>query len=194
MPLNYKRLSTLADYLTGVGKFEGNGVLKEKFDLVTWMTPTNKLSWRHFKIKAAPNKKPFKTKFSKKYGVTAVVPVFCQTAGCAIGWAATLPEFNKEGLFLIHDGIFAYPTFITNVDGMQISLIEFDAVREFFGLTRDQVVMLFVYSSYSEKDGRDPKAVARRIRSLLLCGDNPEKLKSWERRARKVEMKRLGHL
>ena len=82
----------------------------------------------------------------------------CETAGCAVGWAAADPWFRRRGLRL-SGGAWPYPVFRDEVG--------FEAVEAFFGLTRREAAHLFVYSSYRSGIGTRPKTVANRIRRFV---------------------------
>lgn len=104
-----------------------------------------------------------------------VEPVDCRTAGCALGWAATIPEFREAGLRLAtttwgwvnSDGYASSATVIlvaANTDeyltcGVYVGM-------DLFGLTHEECELLFLPSRYTPKDAGNPKAVARRIRGL----------------------------
>lgn len=62
--MNRERLTMLADYLEGIGQFEGRGVPVKKFDLEIWHAPYEHFS-TSFEIKRNPRKKPFKYKTIK---------------------------------------------------------------------------------------------------------------------------------
>lgn len=90
-------------------------------------------------------------------------PVECQTAGCAVGWAVTIPEFIEQGFFL---SVFLEPVYV-NVDVNNYTCTGFDAVCEFFDISLQEVNKLFLDAAYKDIDKRNPLAVAKRIRSLV---------------------------
>jgi hypothetical protein len=82
----------------------------------------------------------------------------CNTVGCAVGWATTIPSFRKAGLRLrngvpIWDGCGGMPEC---------------GVKEFFGLTDREEFRLF-YSQGYVRNGWNvtPRMVARKIFFLL---------------------------
>lgn len=91
----------------------------------------------------------------------------CGTTACAIGHACTIPEFIEAGLQLHVDVqeeeettyFVAYKNYISS-----------SAVMEFFGLDYNQAMWLFYPLSYEDKDLRNPKKVATRIRKFLNDG------------------------
>lgn len=154
----------LADYLESVGQFEGRGVPKNKFDLQLWMATYNKFE-RKFKIKADPNKDTFVHKTKKFNGITYNIahPVECQTAGCAVGWATSMPEFNKLGLYL--DAFEHSPIYFDKND--KCTYYSTTAVCAFFHIDGVIFCELFLKKFYTEKQSRDPVAVAQRIREVV---------------------------
>lgn len=102
--MNKERLLTLAKFLEDLPK--------HKFMFGTWMTATNCAvssydideKKRFAKALETRDEKKPAFKYVKERGATGSVivePNLCQTVGCALGWAATIPEFKKEGLHLI---------------------------------------------------------------------------------------------
>lgn len=172
--MNIDRLQMLADYLEGVGAFEGRGVPKNKFDLQLWMAAYQSFDRKFTKV---PEYKfqnlsqddifvPLKTIKFKGMTVYTILPKDCKTAGCAVGWATTLPEFNNEGLYYGHTD-----DWIGNIIYIDKSKnfihTGFYAVQEFFDINTMTAQMLFERKWYSVKQRRNPKAVATRIKYLL---------------------------
>ncbi|VTU32133.1 hypothetical protein H4CHR_02949 [Variovorax sp. PBS-H4] len=85
----------------------------------------------------------------------------CGFAGCAVGWACALPEFNEQGLYW--DG--AMPAYQHGPEGPLFG--HFDAVNWFFGLKQEHSNLLFAAGSYEGKAG--PLDVARRIRFFVAA-------------------------
>lgn len=83
----------------------------------------------------------------------------CKTTACAGGWACALPTFQKEGLTMQADG----PTYR--------GCTGHDALRKFFGLSREQETFLF--DSWEVVDGvtkmvrLTPKQWAKRCDKFL---------------------------
>lgn len=78
----------------------------------------------------------------------------CGTTACAMGWAATMPEFRRLGLRL-DEGV---PSLDGNGDG-------FDAAQELFGLELSESIDLF-----APDDGEanaTPKQVAKKIEQFV---------------------------
>jgi hypothetical protein len=86
----------------------------------------------------------------------------CKTASCACGWATTIPSFRRAGLTL---GVYTQDDHGCNYELRYKDSTDFVAASNFFGLTGEETDHLFLGPSYKRKPG--PKAVARRIRSLL---------------------------
>jgi hypothetical protein len=91
----------------------------------------------------------------------------CGTAACACGWAALDPQFMAEGFTLLSTEGTTYPIF-DYADGSPL-LEGFAAVRKFFGLNEEQVIDLFLHSSYVERDipNPAPQDVINRIKEYL---------------------------
>lgn len=86
----------------------------------------------------------------------------CGTVGCAAGWAATMPEFVKEGLNLekpLGSSLIGAVPRYNGVQGMA-------AMDAFFGLSSDESDHLFLPAKYRFSNA-SPKTVAKRIRRLV---------------------------
>lgn len=122
-------------------------------------------------------RKPQKSQFDMDYFHRTVYSTdtkeYCNTAACAIGLAATLPQFIEAGFKLAskepdmgcwtsNNIRFAQPTYH--------GLIGFPAVRAFFGLTWAQANYLFHSDSYPyvSKKSLTPKVVADRIDDFII--------------------------
>ena len=179
--MNRERLTMLADYLNGVKEFKGRAPPSNKFDLELWQAP-----YKHFKkefdLKGTPKKKPFKLKTIKigeeKYRMSQ--PNECQTAGCAIGWAATIPEFIAQGFFLAENSSRTksnpFPCYVPPNKCHSI-LFEFDAIVGFFAITQEESSKLFLERYYKPNQRRQPSIVANRIKSFLKTKTNDDRLK-----------------
>lgn len=91
------------------------------------------------------------------------------TVACAVGWAASDPWFNAEGLKLEpYSGMtgndMKTPTFI-DADGWKYR--GYSAVNYFFDIEGDTSSWLFSYPAYDPEDVRNPLAVAKRIREFV---------------------------
>jgi hypothetical protein len=102
----------------------------------------------------------------------------CGFAGCAVGWACTVPEFNALGLGIGVDGStnWGSSTPVPSLDGS----INWDAVEKFFNLTSAGAQQLFDITHWAgpgvspeEADDADihfhptPAEVAARIRAVV---------------------------
>lgn len=86
----------------------------------------------------------------------------CGTAGCAVGWACALPEFNAQGLTW-DEGMPAYQ------HGPAGGLFShFEAVNMFFDIDPKSSAELFMGTSYKGVAG--PLDVASRIRDFVDAG------------------------
>jgi hypothetical protein len=91
----------------------------------------------------------------------------CGTTACACGWVGTDPWFNERGFTLKYTalgrkGRAAYPRY----KGFE----DWEAIMQFFRLTKDEAYHLFLGLRYPRKDIDNPKAVARRIRQFVKNG------------------------
>lgn len=155
--MNKDRLKLLADYLEGKGKFKERGVPKEKFDLEHWMASYSYFNNPHFNVESKAKRKKF-IRYQK--GSNAVIPVDCQTAGCAVGWAATIPEFIDQGFYLIKvTEISAAPMYDNNLGD--------NAVMRFFDINITEYSDLFLPSAYEEPTRGKPEIVGKRIREFI---------------------------
>lgn len=81
----------------------------------------------------------------------------CQTAACAIGWAATMEEFNQEGFGLSEEGKPVYRF----ENGFKRGI---PAIEKFFGIYGGDMDAFFEYS-YDEPP--TPAMVAEKIRETF---------------------------
>ncbi|VTU32138.1 hypothetical protein H4CHR_02950 [Variovorax sp. PBS-H4] len=86
----------------------------------------------------------------------------CGSAGCAVGWACALPEFQRQGLVWNEHG---FPEIRNSDHG------GWDAVEAFFAIDEDDAQYLFDSDKYRPGQHTDPLAVARRIRAFVADGD-----------------------
>ncbi len=82
---------------------------------------------------------------------------WCKSAGCAIGWGCTIPEFQAAGLRI--DRRFATPTFAGNFGH--------DAAAAFFGIAPGSAFDLFNAAFQTGNLNRGPHEVAGRIRAFV---------------------------
>lgn len=86
--------------------------------------------------------------------------VGCGTTACAMGWAANVPSFHRDGLRLSR-----------SVDGLMEPRLgrktQLDAAEAFFGLTTTEASYLFLPDNYAERELRSPRAVVRHIERVL---------------------------
>ncbi len=96
----------------------------------------------------------------------------CGTAGCACGWATTIPEFKEAGFVLM---VFDWEDEHTHPDwhiaycppGDEV-WTGWDAATKFFDITKPMAVYLFSQSSYH--DDASPADVAACIRKFVENG------------------------
>ena len=134
----------------------------EKFDMKLWMRVSfTALSDLHK---------------SSVYDDLVLEPInanICGSAGCALGWATTIPSFEKAGLRLFNkvkkDGntLTSWGCIVRLVNPKTGEFIAstYDAAAIFFGITYDEAVGLFSFWEYGPEP--TPKSVARKIRKLL---------------------------
>jgi hypothetical protein len=177
---NIARLKTLADFLEGTGEFEGLGPPIEKFDMNHWFVDTNVYKsaeeinnsewyqgmprYRDEALKRAaskatriPNTPAFVT------DDLGALPVKCQAAGCALGWAATIPEFRQDGLRLkLNEGMGADVMYMgdrNEIGAAHFFSIPYDVSESFF--SPSCYVGVFVTSDIT------PTMVAQKIRAYI---------------------------
>jgi hypothetical protein len=131
--MNKIRLLILAKFL--------DTVPEHKFDLNSWRTTSVGVSLS-FKNGAVSNKQ--------------LANMDCGTAGCAVGWACAIPEFQAQGLTWNEKG--RSPEFLDYWSWI--------AVEAFFELSASQSAQLFEAERYRE-GARGPKDVAGAIRNLV---------------------------
>lgn len=128
-----KHLETLRDFLR-------DKVPEAKFDMNTWAY-----------INRAATEEP-------SFNFEEVKLEACGTAGCAIGWATTIPSIREAGLRLEWDGYSVFPAYKDTG--------YFVACADFFGITYEDAEYLFDPAEYS---GHVPKdVVVERITTFLL--------------------------
>ena len=143
--MNVERLATLANFLNSFDETHQD----TQFSLMQWMCST--------KVK-------FKTK-SVIIGYETLyeyLPNECNTVGCALGWAATIPEFKEAGLFL---GSFSDDTNIPSIKYKKLGRLYSGqkAAEKFFGISEDMFFHFFMPYSYPQDQRRNPRVVATRI-------------------------------
>lgn len=157
--MNTARLIVLADFL--------DTIPKKKFNLRVWMN-------EHLSPTRDRNKFPNAfTTLSEVSDALQIKPVqcvepnVCQTAGCAIGWATTIPAFKRAGLRLIYNyDSGAQETYPAIVKNGKVVASWFGAAQKLFGLTKDEAKILFDWVHYSSSDP-SPKTVSKRIRKVI---------------------------
>lgn len=147
-----RRLETLAAFL--------HALPRKAFDIGSWLeAPDSNDNSREI----------FATLFNKNSSIkTSLDPAVvhsCGASACALGWAATIPEFRRAGLTMSFGRFSSVPAFG--------DLYAFDAASKFFHLSDDwsrekdsMAYSLFGPDSYGEQNVT-PKIVAQRIRKLL---------------------------
>lgn len=138
--MNKERLLFLAAFLETVPK--------EKFDLSDWRSNNNGDG------------------FYSLYVPDENLINGCGTTACAVGWACSLPEFNKQGLYYNSDGDITY-TNLSFEDEWYGSFYEgWRAVRKFFDLDGEAADYLFNVSSYECPREEQLQHVIQRIREF----------------------------
>jgi hypothetical protein len=174
--LNSKRLLLLADFLEGVGRYKGKGIPVAKFDLSVWMADSrlsrNRAAMKTRRVRKFPDafklvsKKAFYLNNEDSYFERGrrvfAEPVHCQTAGCACGWAATIPAFKRAGFRLAVRanglaGDFKATVTYRGFGGMA-------AVCLFFDIPQTIADALFLTTAYRDAT---PKMVGERIRLIV---------------------------
>lgn len=95
----------------------------------------------------------------------------CGTTACALGWAATMPEFRRLGLNLKSDNYFC--NYVSLKKKNKEVAIDLDAASEVFGLGMVEAEYLFCPEhddgdgNYSPGDNATPKQVAKHIRKFV---------------------------
>jgi hypothetical protein len=97
----------------------------------------------------------------------AIKTVGCGTTACAVGWAASIPSFRRDGFHLVRN-IFGGATPYFKGQGSHFAPIDF------FGLSLSESHSLFMPDSYPTRDHKNPLAVAKRIERLLAGKPVPE--------------------
>jgi len=180
--MNKERLQVLADFLLTLP------VGKGKFHLREWMNGYSKFSHlaQEFRERLDNDRSahgeldPF-TRTGElvvvrdAYGGLGTVPVIepaeCRTAGCAFGWATTIPAFKEAGLktVLYRSDLTEEPSF--NNPNTPVPYFEeqiaFNAAEKFFDISGGESQHLFDPSYYYIHQRADPRFVAARIKELI---------------------------
>jgi len=100
-----------------------------------------------------------------KYDV--IMPVACQTAGCAMGWAACDPTFKELGLHMVVPQHGSANLNTREPDIYFNGQFNEYAAKALFDIDSYIADRLFFPSHYAKEDLDDPLAVARRIREVV---------------------------
>jgi hypothetical protein len=151
--MNSERLLRLADFLE-------NEVPKHKLNMSRWMTEDRD---REDRTKDAFR---FLGPVNEGSKVEVIEPMTCQTIGCAMGWATTIPEFKEAGLVLLGRSDSTGGSVALKISETQY-LTEYDACAKFFDIRYGEAYGLFdpVAQAYC---GNDPKLVAESIRKFVV--------------------------
>ena len=173
--MNRKRLEKLADFL----ETDPTVNTKGKFHLHYWMG-----SYDYYLHNVDPATEKAMQKLVKKAGDGACFtddgkPITCRTAGCAFGWATTIPSFRRAGLSFKVYKEQADVVYTNKKTGE--SFLDFNAAMEFFDISYLMSCHFFDPAKYEEKDLAKPKLVAKRIRKYL--DDN----KAYEQKLEKAQ-------
>lgn len=167
--MNVERLETLKAYLENIPP---EIVKKKKFDLNKWMTPSDVRD---------TEKAPFSVlKKIRSKDLHVVEPNYCQTTGCAMGWATTIPEFKEAGLILAAEPGDIYNACICYKHKNKW-YEHFEAAENFFDIpyTTSRILFNPMYYRYDERN--HPKFVIKRLKLLLKDGEEKlrEKYAGW---------------
>lgn len=124
------------------------------------------------RTKVAPKVAEGKRKFNMaQWGNAAVLgtdEASCETAGCACGWATTMPAAKKEGLMLVsyfdYTGQTKYQLY-----HRKSAYSGFNAAAQFFRISGSDAEYLFSPEGDAEKD-TDPVRIADRLDVYLTQG------------------------
>jgi hypothetical protein len=149
------RLTDVADLLEGKGKFKDNGVEPSKFDMSIFFDSPD-LPYVGYDDLGS---------LETSDSAASVVEKGCGFAACACGHAGLRPEFRRQGFKTVRRGepglgFTTYSETVTYKDKT-----DFNAAREFFGITEDDCNHLFLPMSSNRSN--TPKAVAKRIRDFV---------------------------
>lgn len=166
-----KRLELLIEILENVPR--------RKFTLHTWMAPYSQLDSDDPAFKKGENgeeywlegiRKAFEKKpLRKGSDIEKAIPLDCKTAGCAMGWAASDPRFNRIGLYLEDRFGAPAPAFYDKKTN-DISEDDGDIAHRIFGIERRTYEHLF-YGTWYARPHPTPKDVIKKIRSLIKLGE-----------------------
>lgn len=83
----------------------------------------------------------------------------CGTTACALGWAASMPEFRRLGLRLDYAGPSSMMNGVTNTEGDS----EYDAAEKVFGVDDRQFEQLFIPGDKDLYSGLEENATAKQV-------------------------------
>lgn len=147
--MNKKRLTILRAALIGHATNPGN----LRFDLRDWATV-------HRKYEGATN----------AVREAALGHNYCGTTACAMGLAASIPSFQRDGLELYGCGS-AFGIQLADPGAMFGVHYGFEAAAHFFAICKDDALELFSPEKYAPAERKNPLAVADKITALLECGE-----------------------
>lgn len=90
----------------------------------------------------------------------------CGFAGCALGWAAQIPEFKQDGLFIKDFGVI--------LKTPEVYTSGYDAASQFFDISDELATEYFTPGTkvYNYKPNPLPKTVAMKLRELAAKGED----------------------
>ena len=165
MKPNIKRLQKLYDFMLTVPS--------ERFNLRTWGT---------LDLNTKGSVSSDYVQYDDKVTSNMLKKFKCGTTACLLGWAASMPEFNKQGLTLRSDGLDGLNCYgkgeieltvvykYDKTNNSDESLYSFTAARKFFGLNKDTCCYLFNPETYNKKY-RSKYYVLRRLKSVIKSGE-----------------------
>jgi hypothetical protein len=146
-----KRLKTFARFLAGTAQKTES--VRKRFYMGFWINVQNSVKAREYVLRHGK---------ITRLGLDGS----CGSAGCALGWAPSIPSFYKLGLRLEAGSFSGFP------QGVRFGRWhDLQAGEEFFGLNGQEASHLFAPGSYPEDIAGhrkiEPKHVAEHIKHVL---------------------------
>lgn len=169
--MNKKRLEKLAEFLLTIPKekFKMSSFMREDYDRTGNCEPYKKVG--SAKTKTAKTKTDGSLGRVDKWNIFE--PVKCQTAGCALGWAATIPSFKRAGLVLGDncENTTSLDVLLLSKDRKKIEAIDFEAAEKFFDIPMQDAYYFFDPGKYDKERDRFhqilPRHVSKRIKKYI---------------------------
>lgn len=153
MDINHRNhLETLADFLEKV-------VDPKKFDMSSWMSISEEPQYW-----VPP---PKVTEICHQESEVDTESLSCGSAGCALGWATTIPYFRQLGLRLIRNYSENYCSIVLiDEKTRETKAVNFDVPKILFGMHLMDINYIFSAEAYHGTNPT-PRDVAARIREYL---------------------------